>query len=51
MNITISLTKDEFDEIGMAEDELEVDIIERLDSASPDLPGYSVWIEVQQVHT
>ncbi len=47
MNIKIELSKDELEEIGMSEDELEVDIIERLDSASPDLPGYNVFIEVQ----
>ena len=48
MNITIALTKEELDEIGMTYDELEVDIIERLDSASPDLPSYNVCIEVQR---
>jgi hypothetical protein len=46
MNITIALSKEELEEIGMTEGELEVDIIERLDSASPDLPGYNVWIEI-----
>ncbi|NRA76731.1 MAG: hypothetical protein HRU18_00865 [Pseudoalteromonas sp.] len=48
MDITIALSKDELEETGMTEDELEVDIIERLDSASPDLPGYNVWIEVER---
>ena len=47
MNIKIMLSKDELEEIGMTEDELEVEIIERLDSANPDLPGYNVWIEVE----
>jgi hypothetical protein len=46
MNITIVLNKDEFDEIGMTKDELESDIIERLDSSNPDLPGYNVFIEI-----
>jgi len=49
MNITIALSKAELEETGMTEDELEVDIIERLDSANPDLPGYTVWIEVERV--
>ena len=46
MNITISLSEEEFKELDMSQDELESDIIERLDSASPDLPSYTVWIEV-----
>ena len=47
MNVTIALSKEELEEIGMDEGELEVEIIERLDSANPDLPGYNVFIEVE----
>ena len=47
MNIVIKLSKEEFEEINMTEDELQSDIIERIDSASPDLPGYNVWIEIK----
>ena len=46
MNIYVNLTSDELKETGFSGDELEVEIIERLDSANPDLPGYNVFIEV-----
>ena len=49
MNIKIELSADELEEIGMTADELEVDIIERLDSANPELPGYNVFVEVERV--
>ena len=44
MNITIALSKEELEETGFSEDELECEVIERLDSANPDLPGYNVFI-------
>lgn len=47
MNIYVRLTSDELKETGFSDDELEVEIIERLDSANPDLPGYNVFIEVE----
>tara|TARA_R110000787_G_scaffold236858_2_gene343370 strand:+ start:194 stop:349 length:156 start_codon:yes stop_codon:yes gene_type:complete len=48
MNIKIEMTREELEETGFSEDELEVEIIERLDSANPDLPGYNVFIEVER---
>ena len=48
MNIKIELSKEELEETGLTEDELEIEIIERLDSANPDLPGYNVFIEVER---
>jgi len=45
MNIYIRINTEELKELNMTDDELEVDIIERLDSSFPDLPGYNVFIE------
>ena len=42
MNIYVRLTDEELQETGFSDDELEVDIIERLESASPELPGYNI---------
>ena len=46
MIIKVDISKEELTELNMTESELEVDIIERLDSSFPDLPGYNVFIEV-----
>lgn len=47
MNIYVRLSDEELKETGFSVDELEVEVIERLDSANPDLPGYNVFIEVE----
>jgi len=47
MNIVIRLSKEELEETGMTEDEMEVDIIMRLDDVNDDLPGYNVFIEIE----
>ena len=46
MVIKITVSKEELDELNMNTDELEIDIIERLDSSCPDLPDYNVFIEI-----
>lgn len=48
MRIYIKVSSEELTELDMTEDELEVDIIERLDSSFPDLPGYNVFIDKEQ---
>jgi len=46
MVIKIEISKEELKDLNMSSDELEVNIIERLDSELPDLPGYNVFVEV-----
>lgn len=48
MRIYIKVSSEELTELDMTEDELEVDIIERLDSSFPDLPGYNVFVDKEQ---
>jgi len=47
MKITIKLTKEELEQTSMTEGELAVDVIDRIESFKPELPGYDVFVVVE----